>query len=986
MNGCLLGVRIADIREDRARAPKFGTMPTETVRRLTISLLGPLRVRIGTSDADLPTRRGARELFAALAFSAVPLERRWLAHALWPDADNATARSNLRRHVAFLDRWLAHRTGCSSPIVRHRTTLALNADLIESLDARRFDEAVAAGTLDDAIAAYGGDLLNDLDAEWIAEHRLRLRARYEDVVGMLVTRARQADSSDDALRYLQYARAIDPYNESWLRMCMRVRYGAGDRAGALHEYETYRALLSSELELEPMPETFMLAESVRRLEAIDAPAGPVESTSFVGRDDDGAQLCELIARERLVTVTGEPGVGKSRFVMHTIRSRSADDRDHVIIVDVAAAPDDVERTLTEALERQAHQRWASSYEQLAAGLRAIIVFDGCDGARATCAALIQRLLAASGDVRIVTTSRMPVDVRGEAVFRLPPLPMLDARTLFLDRLAIARPQHRINDDDVEAADQICRRVDGLPLAIELAAAQTRSSSLQTIVRDLHDSRAPGLETLVASYDASLKLLTDVDVSVLLRLAAFPSGWTSSTALLACSDLAPMRQLIAIMTKLVERSLVVPPAAGAIDARYTMLATTRDVALVRADAAGRRASDARAQARATAQRYLGIGASLRRERAVAYYPELERDRANCTAALRTLWDGDDADRNLGVDLSLALSRFWADQGSAREGQRWLQRALEHVNGRPEKTIEVLRVLGTISRDLGDYHASHRHFRALVAQLESHQADRVEWARAQTLTANAARMMGSFDEALERIRAAHVAFVDHDEAYLAAWAIYALGTTLLSVGRYEEAGAELARATQAFNDLDAVADSSSSIANLSLCHFYSGRIAIAHELARESLARAKATGHRYYVAHALLNEALILHALDRRHEAWAHVVEASVAGAGLGSTDVIIGVLETATLVLARTRPSDATLLLGSADTGRERAHAPRLPVDMQLYTEAATALEASLGSENFVALRARGNVISLGDALTRLAALKPLFAVTHASEASAESVR
>jgi predicted ATPase/DNA-binding SARP family transcriptional activator len=942
-------------------------------------------VRIGTREADLPTRRGARELFAALAFSAVPLERRWLAHALWPDADNATARSNLRRHVAFLDSWLAECTGCCSPIVRDRTTLALEPDLIESLDVRRFDEAVAADALDDAIAAYGGELLNDLDAEWIAEHRLRFRARYEDVVGMLVARARLADSSDDALRYLQNARAIDPYNESWLRMCMRVRYGAGDRAGALHEYETFRAFLSKELELEPMPETFMLAESVRRLEAIDAPAGPVEPTSFVGREDDGGALCELIARERLVTVTGEPGVGKSRFVIHAARRLAAGDRDRVMIVDVAAAPDDVERALTEALERKAQHTWASSYEQLAAGLRAIIVFDGSDRARATCAAVIRRLLATSGDVRVVTTSRMPVEILGEAVFRLPPLPMLDARTLFLDRMEIARPQHLVNDDDVEVADNICRRLDGLPLAIELAAAQTRTSSLQTILRDLRESKAPGFEVLVASYETSLNLLTEWEVSVFLRLAAFPSGWTSSAALLACSDIAPMQQLISIMTKLVERSLVVPPAAGAIDARYTMLATTRDFALARADALGRRTSDARAQARATAHRYIAIGASLRRERAVEYYPELERDRANCTAALRTLWDGDDADRDLGVDLSLALSRFWADQGSAREGERWLQRALHHVTRRPDKHIEVLRVIGTISRDLGDYEASHRHFRALVAQLGSHNADRLEWARAQTLAANAARMMGSFDEALERIRAARATFVECGEAYLAAWSIYALGTTLLSVGRYEEASIELASATQAFNDLEAVADSSSSIANLSLCHFYAGRLAIAHELARESLARAKATGHRYYFAHALLNEALILHALDRRHEAWAHVVEAGVAGAGLGSTDVIIGVLETAALVLARTRPRDAALLLGSADTGRERAHAPRLPVDMHLYTEASGELETSLGSETFAAFRARGNVISLGDALTRLAALKPLFAVTHASDATAESV-
>jgi predicted ATPase/DNA-binding SARP family transcriptional activator len=956
-----------------------------TIGRLTISLFGRLRLRMGASEVAIPTRRGVRELFAALAFSTVPLERRWLAHALWSDTDDAAARSNLRRHVAFLDTWLGERTGCAHAIVRDRTTLTLNSDLIESLDTRVFDDAVAADALEDAMQAYGGDLLKDLDAEWISEHRLRLRARYEDVVGMLVARARLNDASDSGLRYLQHARAIDPYNESWLRMSMRVRYGAGDRAGALHEYQTYRTFVRNELELEPMPETFMLADSMRRLEEIVEPAAPREPTSFIGRANDGIELDALIARERLVTVTGEPGVGKSRLALHTIRALSPDERDRVIIIDVAAATsDNLERLLAQALERKVNNAWGASCEEMAARLRATIVFDGCERAMTACAALVVRLLSASGDVRLVTTSRMAVGVPGEAVFRLAPLPLHDAVALFLDRMQTARPQHRVNDNDRAFAERICERLDGLPLAIELAAARTRVSSLQTIQGDLRNSwSAPGLDRLFVSYESSLQLLTPVEELVFLRLAAFPSGWTSSTALLACSDVVALQDCIAALTALVERSLVVPPAVDAIDARYTMLATTRDFALARAAALGQRETDARAQALATARHYIAIGASLRRERAADYYPELERDSENCNTALQTLWQGHDGDCDLAVDLSLALSRFWADQGRAREGERWLQRALQHVNDRPDKQIEVLRVIGTIARDLGDYQASHQHFSQLVAHEGAQHPNSVEWGRAQILAANAARMMGLFDEALTRIRAAQIAFAKSGEAYLAAWATYALGTSLLSVGRYADARIELDRATQAFNDIDAVADSSSSIANLSLCHFHEGRLAVAYELARESLARAKATGHRYYFAHALLNEALILHSLDRRHEAWADVVEASVAGAGLGSLDVIISALETASLVLARTRPEDAALLLGSADMGRERAHAPRLPVDLPLYHEAVDVLQTSMGHERFAACRARGHVVSLNDALTRLAAVKPLFAVTLSSKSREE---
>ena len=753
---------------------------------------------------------------------------------------------------------------------------------------------------------------------------------------------------------------------------MRVRYGSGDRAGALHDYQTYRGFLHDELDLEPMPETAMLADSMRRLETATAPPEP---TSFFGRTRETIELAVLIARERLVTITGEPGVGKSRLALHALRNVEPDKRNRVIVVDVAAAGAHLERALAQALERKAKNALGASYEELAARLNAIVVLDGCERAMPACTSLVMRLLAADGDVRVVTTSRMPIGLDGEAVFRLPPLPLDEAVALFLDRMQTARPQHQARAEDATSAERICRRLDGLPLALELTAARMRIASLQSVERELRENAtAPGLDTLRASYESSLHLLSPLEERIFLRLAAFPSGWTTGTALLACSDIGAMADCIAGLTALVERSLVVPPAADAIEARYTMLATTRDFALAYACAVGQRSAGERAQALAVARHYIAIGAALRGEHATASYPELERDRENCSAALETLWHGNDGDRELAIDLSLALSRFWADQGPAREGERWLQRALASVNCRPEKQIEVLRVMGTIARDLGDYRASHQHFHQLVERLGSQEPQSVEWARAQTLAANAARMMGSFDEALTRIRAAHAAFTGNGEPYLAAWATYALGTTLLSAGRYPEARAALERATQAFNDVDAVADSSSSIANLSLCHFHERQIAVAHELAQESLARAKATGHRYYHAHALLNEALILERLDRRHEAWTGVIEAAAAGAELGSLDVIIGALETASLVLARMRPEDAALLIGSVDTGRERAHAPRLPIDLPLHRETVDAVQTTLGQERFAACRARGRVVSLGDALTRLNAIKPLFAV------------
>ena len=173
-------------------------------------------------------------------------------------------------------------------------------------------------------------------------------------------------------------------------------------------------------------------------------------------------------------------------------------------------------------------------------------------------------------------------------------------------------------------------------------------------------------------------------------------------------------------------------------------------------------------------------------------------------------------------------------------------------------------------------------------------------------------------------AYAAFVERGETYLAAWATYAIGTTLLSAGRFAEAAVELERATDAFNDAGATADSSSSIANLALCHYYEGRLNVAHELSRESLLRANVVGHRYYYAHATINEALILHALGEPERAWAQVVEATAAGAALGAQDVLISCAEAACAVLAPGYAAEAAVLLGSVDNARERVKAHRFP--------------------------------------------------------------
>jgi predicted ATPase/DNA-binding SARP family transcriptional activator len=941
--------------------------------RLTIWLFGKPRCKAADTFLSFPARPKSRAVFAALAFADHPLDRVWLAAALWPDDGEAEGKANLRRHVSYVEQWLKASTGCDAPIARGRGSLALEPSLIDWLDVRAFKDAAERGAFEEAVNVYGGDLLSDMDDEWIAAERERLRARHDQALLSLVENARARNENEAALRYVRSARASDPYDEVWLRIAMRVRYAAGDRTGALHEYEAYRTLVAAELDLEPMPETFMLADSMRRLEADPArPALSFESTSFVGRGGEEERLAELVARERLVTVSGPPGVGKSRLALRCIRSLAAHRRDGAIVIDAGAAQDaaSLERVVVRALEQRSEHPTGKSVEELAGHLDAAILLDGCERTQAACAHVARRILTASASSCVIASSRVPLGIDGEAVFALGPMRAAEGVELFFERVRLARAEARISRADRPLVERICGKLDGLPLAIELAAARVRMSTLQQVELDVRRySESPERGSLHAMYESSYQLLEATERAVLRRLAAFRSGWTVNVAAAACSDLAAARDVLAAFTTLVEHSLVVPPGVAEVAGRYSMLDATRDFAAARASALGEAEHDASAHATAVAEHYVALGPLLRAERAAEYYAEIGRDRENVEAALATLWRGEARDRGVATDLSLAMSRFWVDQGFAREGEGWLRKALADAGARDTaKRLELLRVIGVLTRDLGDYAVSFRDFSELVLALESAHADRTEIAKAQTMAANAARMTGDFDEALVRTRAAHAAFVERGEPYLAAWATYAIGTTLLSAGRFAEAAVELERATDAFNDAGATADSSSSIANLALCHYYEGRLNVAHELSRESLVRANAVGHRYYFAHATLNEALILHALGEADRAWTHVVEATAIGASLGAQDVLISCAEVACALLARGYAADAAVLLGSVDNARERVKAHRFPVDLPLYDSVRADLSRALGDERFTALRARGRVIALSDAVTRIAEL------------------
>jgi len=299
-----------------------------------VYLFGPLRVTVDdrTFPLSAPPRTGP--LLAYLALHPTPQDRRTVAAALWPDCDPAEARTNLRRHLHYLKQALPG--AAAAPwLLTDGSRVGLDPDAGPWVDARAFEEAAARGDLARAAALYTDHLLIDHDDEWMLVERERLRGVLLGVLPELAERHRSAGRNPEALAVLDRLLREDPLREDAVRLTMRVRYGAGDRAGALAVYERFSDVLARELGVEPMHQTRALFEAlVRELdppsEAAPARADAPPQLPFVGRACELAALAERWDRARagrggLVLLAGPAGIGKSRLLRRLAQRAETDE-------------------------------------------------------------------------------------------------------------------------------------------------------------------------------------------------------------------------------------------------------------------------------------------------------------------------------------------------------------------------------------------------------------------------------------------------------------------------------------------------------------------------------------------------------------------------------------------------------------------------------------------------------------------------------------
>ena len=448
---------------------------------------------------------------------------------------------------------------------------------------------------------------------------------------------------------------------------------------------------------------------------------PAQPTSFIGRHLELTELSELLVATRALTLAGPGGCGKTRLAVELASDRAERYADGVWWVQLAAVGSggDVAGAAMTALSID-DARGLTPVERLTAHLsndRALLVLDNCEHVRDGCAELVDTLLGTCGGLTVMSTSREPLGFPEESVWRVRPLAhpqdarasspesldSFDATRLFIDRAVDARPNFRVTNENAPAVAEICARLDGIPLAIELAAARVRVLTVERILEGLDDrfrlltvsvgTDDARQQTLRASVEWSHDLLSEAERALFRRLSVFAGGFVLDAAERVCSDeTLDQVDVLDLVSQLVDKSLVLLDDAR--EVRYRMLETIRRFAEEQLLEAG--------EAGVVRDRHLEFYLSLAEE----YEPELERtaspslldrfeaERENFYGAIQ--WTLDKGDAASALRLSGHLVMFWVLRGHYWEGQSWLRRALAAEGSGSEATrARALWALGQVS---------------------------------------------------------------------------------------------------------------------------------------------------------------------------------------------------------------------------------------------------------------------------------------------------
>ena len=667
---------------------------------------------------------------------------------------------------------------------------------------------------------------------------------------------------------------------------------------------------------------------------------PRQLTSFVGRDGVLTEIEALLATSPLVTIVGTGGVGKTRVAVHAGAQALASWPDGVWFVELAPVGDASLVTSAVASALRVQESTARPLLQtLTAYLKKkklLLILDNCEHVVDECRNLVAALLQACPEVGLLATSREPLRVAGERVYRIPSLAVPPRRvgsarealtygavTLFADRALAADSRFAVDDDNAPPVTEICRRLDGIPLAIELAAARVRALSVRRLAQELSErfnlltggdrTTLPRQQTMRALIDWSHGLLTPEERVLFARLAIFVGGFTLDSAVSVCDS--DGGDIVEPLVSLVDKSLVLTETVDD-DVRYRLLDSTRLYALEQLQERGEHGSLARRHALsylALAQRFeqdwYTASDRLWIERA-----QLELD--NWRAALE--WSlGERGDAEIGQRLVGALSRVWYALAPA-EGRRWVRAAQETL--RDDAPADVRYQL-TVTE--AEFYAAFGQYKAAIEpaeralQLAKAGGDSLSIARALQTLGGALAGLGRIEEGEAFLHEALAMAEQLGNRRLVALLVGELGTARARSGDVAGARAFYARALQNYQGLGAERQAASVAGHLAEVEFSGGDADAALNYAEEALRGHLAAANERSVANDLCNMAAYLVALGRYEEARVRAEEALTASREVQSAVLTIWALQHFAAIAAL-RPK-----LDAATERRDAAYAGRL---------------------------------------------------------------
>ena len=960
----------------RGRPGSIG-IPGDKPEAVRLRLLGGFHVSVGsrTIKGDAWRLRKAAALVKLLALApGHRLHREQAMDLLWADSGRRAASNSLRKVLHSARQTLGPDAG-SRYLVSGDGSLALCPKGRLWVDVEVFEEASATARRSRDPAAYrvaldlyaGALLPEDRYEPWAENRREEVRRLYLSLLVELAALYEERGEYGPALEVLRRATAEEPALEEAHAALMRLHALSGRRRDALRQYERLREALSRELVAEPEAATRRLREDIGagrfpppvQLAAPprSEPTGsgkhnlPAPRTSFVGREREMVEVKRALAMTRLLTLTGTGGSGKTRLALEVARDIVGAYPDGVWLVELAALSEDdlVPQAMARALGVR-EQPGRAPTDTLVETLRerdALLVLDNCEHLVDPVARLLDTLLDSCPRLQVLATSRETLGLSGETTWRVSPLTVpdsdrfsalgeltrYDAARLFVDRARMRLPDFELTSENAPSVAEICRKLEGIPLAIELATARVGTLSIAEISERLRDSlgllstggrtAVPRQRTLRGTLDWSFELLGEPEQALFGRLSVFAAGCTLEAAeAVAAGDVIQKHEVLDLLARLEEKSLVVAESAKDGRVRYRMLEPVRQYAQDRLED-GRQADAVR---RRHADFFLALAeeseSNLKGRQQWEWLERLDQEHGNLRAALS--WTVEGAEPELTLRIGGALGAFWDQRGYIDEGRRWLEAALDaegYANSGPP-TAKALTWAAWLAWEQGNYDVSEALNETALALY---------------------RKLG-------------------DEAALAQ-ALYNSGVSLMYQARFERAAPQLEEAatlSQALGDRAALARTLNPRGMVALSRRDYRRAAA---LAEESMTTTREVGDDYGRLLSMCVGSLVcLHRGDEQRARWL-LVDGLELSQRRGIGRITVYYLECASaLASLEGRAVHSALLWGAAASLRETVDTTYSPMERSLIWPLVSAARTRLGSETWETEIQEGRTMTLEDAI------------------------